>query len=315
MRPLFLFLCACLALGGWQGATAGEPAASQGYSLWSKERIRYFHNKVQLNPYDAQLRVLLGNAYYADGQIAKAREELQRAVELQPKLAAGHCNLAVVLHAQSQLAQARVHYEEALRLDSTLVEARVGLGTLLCRMDQLVQGLAQLERALEWDPARLAVRYNLAVGYYQAGDFHKAITHLEILLQSDSTYAGAGQALARAYYQQGVACLQAQQAQQALEFFDKSLRYSAGDEELFFAKGLAHLEQKEYVPAEAAFKEAVRLEEAYLPALQHLAVLCEQTQRPQEAEYYYRQAQKWAARWPMIQAARHARLEIGQPVK
>ncbi len=305
-----LLLSALWALCTWQWAGAQERPGREGYSLWTKERIRYLYTKVQLSPYDAQLRVLLGNAYYADGQITKAKEQLHKAVELQPDFAPGHCNLAVALQAHSQFAEARAHYEEALRLDSTLVEAKVGLGVLLCRLDQPAQGVVYLERALEQDPKQLAVRYKLSVAYYKTGDFARSIGHLETLLQSDSTYAGAGQALARACYRQGAVLLRAQRAREALEVLDKALRYRSKDEEIFFVKGLAHLEQKEYAAAETAFKEVVRLEQGYLPALQNLAVLCEQSQRPQEAEYYQRQVQQWAPKWPLIQAARTAHWEV-----
>lgn len=296
---------------GGQPAGAGEQPGSErySYSLWTKERIRYLYTQVQLNPYNAPLRVQLGNAYYADGQVTKAKEQLYKAVELQPDFAPGHCNLAVALQAYSQFAEARAHYEEALRLDSTLVEARVGLGVLLCRMDQPAEGVVYLERALEQDPEQVGVRYKLSVAYYKTNAFDKAIAHLETLLRSDSTYAGAEQALARAYYRQGVVRLRGRRHREAIELLDKALKYKAQDEEIFFAKGLAHLGREEYAAAESAFKEVVRLEQGYLPALQNLAAICEQTQRPQEAQYYYRQVEQWAPRWPLIKAARTAHWE------
>ena len=301
-----LLIALGLLLCCWQGVRARE-----GYQVWSKERIRYYSTRVLMNPDNAQLRVLLGNAYYADGQVARAGDELRKAVKLQPRLAAAHSNLAVVLQAQGQFPEARTHFEEALRQDSSMVEARVGLGTLLCRMGLAGEGLVHLERALALDLGQQGVRYDLAVAYYQSGDYQLAISHLEKVLQVDSLYAGALPALGRAYYRLGLNHLQAKQAPQALACFASSLRYRPGDADLFFAKGLAYVAQHELAAAETALKEVVRLEEGYMLAYQELAALCEQTQRPQEAQYYYQQAQKWAPRWPMLQAVRKAQGEVG----
>lgn len=294
-----------------QGAGAGEHGPREGYQIWSKERIRYYSTRVMMNPDNAQLRVLLGNAYYADGQVARAGDELRQAVELQPRLAAAHSNLAVVLQAQGQFPEARAHFEEALHQDSSMVEAMVGLGTLLCRMGLAGEGLVYLEGALALDPGQQTVRYDLGVAYCQSGDYRQAISHLEKILEVDSLYAGAAPALGRAYYRLGLNYLQAKQAPQALGCFASSLRYCQGDADLFFAKGLAHVAEQEFAAAESAFKEVVRLEEGYMPAFQELGALCERTQRPQEAQYYYQQAQKWAPRWPMLQAVRKAQSEVG----
>ena len=300
-----------IVLGVCQGAEAKGNGVDEGYQIWSKERIRYYLTRVQLNPNSAPLHVQLANAYYADGQLARARDELLQAVAIQPKLAAAHCNLAVVLEAQGALPEAKAQFEEAVRQDSILVEARLGLGTLLCRLGQAGEGLVHLERALELDPQQQGVRYDLGVAYYRAGDFKRAIEHLEKVLADDALYSGAALALGHAYYHQGLGYLQAKQAPQALECFARSLQYWKGDEDFFYAKGLAHVAQQQFAAAEAAFKETVRLQEGYMPAFQELATLCERTQRPQEAEYYLGQAQKWAARWPMIQAARTAQGEVG----
>ena len=110
------------------------------YNLWTKEKIRYLNAKVTINPYNPQLRVLLANAYFDDGQKYEAKRLLLEALELDPDYAEAHCNLAVMLHGQGYEREAKHHYEEALRLDSLMVEAMAGLGTLLCRTERQVEG-------------------------------------------------------------------------------------------------------------------------------------------------------------------------------
>ena len=72
----------------------------RGYNLWAKEKIRYLNAKVTINPYNPQLRVLLANAYFDDGQKYEAKRLLLEALQLDPDYAEAHCNLAVMLHGQ-----------------------------------------------------------------------------------------------------------------------------------------------------------------------------------------------------------------------
>ena len=74
---LVAFLLPLLALPG---------AAKERYNVWAKEKIRYQHDRVNQDPYNAQLRVLLANAYYGDGKYYDAAAQLEKALELEGTL-------------------------------------------------------------------------------------------------------------------------------------------------------------------------------------------------------------------------------------
>ena len=305
MKRCTLLLILLLAL-----CIAGSAQARDKYNLWAKERIRYLRTKVDLDPRNAQLHVLLANAYYEDRQSYKAMKHLKKALELQPDFAEAHCNMAVILHAQGRLHDARREYEEALQRDSTLVEARAGLGALLCRTDQETTGLKYLKQVLQQDPRRTSARYNMAVAYHKLGDFKKAIQELEEVRHNDTNYPGLKQALGRAYYSQGLVYLQAEQSGPAIEVFQQALQHLKYNANLFYAKGLAHIKRKELDLAEAAFKEAVELEMDHVPALHNLASICDQTGRLQEAISYYKQVQNLTPHLGTIDAVRHTTYDV-----
>ena len=289
--------------------------AKKGYNLWAKERIRYFKNKVLLEPYNPQLRLLLANAYHGDGQGYEALVQLRKAIALDDKFAEAHCNLAVALHAQSRLAEAKVHYDKALELEPNMIEAMAGLGTLLCRGAAKVRGMELLEEVLERNPDRSKARFNLAVAYHKGEDYAKAIAHLETLSKLDANYPGAKAALARAYYSQGLVFLQVQQYGSALTVFELAYENQKADEDLFFAKGLAHLRLEEFAPAEAAFLRAVELERDHVPALHNLANICERTDRLGEATRYYERVRDLVPHLATIEAARHAKYDVQHLIK
>ncbi|MBT4497220.1 MAG: tetratricopeptide repeat protein [Gemmatimonadetes bacterium] len=307
MMRFFLLWALCLLC--W-GVGQGEGQARKAYNIWAKEKVRYLQSKVTRSPYDPQLRVLLAKAFYEDGKKFKAREQLQEALELEPDFAEAHCNLAVIFHGQGMAGEARQHFEAALRQDSTMIEAMAGLGTLLCAIEQQAEGLEYLEKVATLDPQRTRARYNMAVAYHKIGDFKKAVEHLEALLAVDANYSGARRGLARAYYSLTLRRLQAKQPELALESIDRALVYEREDGNLFFAKGLAHLGQRQYDRAEVAFKEVVALEEDHVPALHNLGTVCERLGRLQEAAHYYERVRALTPHLATIEAVKHATYDV-----
>ena len=306
MKALLAFLLLALLYSESQAQRQDK----RGYNLWAKEKIRYLNAKVTLEPYNPQLRVLLANAYFDDGQKYEAKRLLQEALQLDPNYAEAHCNLAVMLHGQGYDREAKHHYEEALRLDSLMVEAMAGLGTLLCRTEHQAEGLEYLEKVIAVQPDHVGARFNMAVAYHKVGDFKKSIEHLETLLQVDFQYRGARRALARAYYSLGVLRLQAQQPELALAVLTKAIEYEQDNESMLFAKGLAHLDSGDLAGAEAAFKQVIALTGDHIPALHNLGAICEKTERFAEAIQYYDKVQQLAPHLATIEAVKHASYNV-----
>ena len=167
---------------------------------------------VQRDPDNAQLRVLLGHAYYEDGKYAKAERHLNHALSVRPNYAEAHCNLASSSTPAAGWARRSDRYEVALRVDSSLVEAMAGLGTLLCDSERQGTGIKYLERVLQLDHGLVGARFNLAVAYHKVGDFRMAIRHLEILAAEPVRYPGVERALGQAYFSRGLTLLQAKRA-------------------------------------------------------------------------------------------------------
>jgi tetratricopeptide (TPR) repeat protein len=280
------------------------------YNVWAKEKIRYLNSKVTINPYKPYLRVLLANAYFEDGQKYEAKTQLKEALELDPNYAEAHCNLAVILHSQGYTHDAKHHYEESLRLDSLMVEAMAGLGALLCRSEHQAEGIEYLDKVVQVQPDHVGARFNMAVAYHKVGDFKKSIEHLETLLKTDFNYPGARKSLARAYYSLGLLRLQAEQPELALEVLVKAVEYEQQSEDMFFAKGLAHMESGDLVGAEATFKQVVALEQDHIPALHNLGTICEKTNRLDEAVGYYFKIQRLAPHLATIEAVKHSSYKV-----
>ena len=276
------------------------------YDMWAKEKVRYLADRVRKDPHNAQLRVLLGNALYEDGHHYEAESHLQKALELQPRYAEAHCNLAVILHAESRLGEAERHYQAALEVDTSLVEAKAGLGALWCRTKRHNEGIALLEWVIGSDPNRINARYNLAVAYHKIGDYAMAIEHLGVVLEQNPTYPGGRRGLAQARFSRGLILLTAKKTEGALAQFDAAVKLAPDDADIYYAQGIAHMRLDQLEPAERAFTTAVGLEEDHVPALHNLGTVMEKAGRKTEAEYYFIQVQALTPHLHTIEAAREA---------
>ena len=294
---LVAFLLPLLALPG---------AAKERYNVWAKEKIRYQHDRVNQDPYNAQLRVLLANAYYGDGKHYDAAAQLEKALELKDNYPEAHCNLGIVRQAQSMVVDAEVHFRAALAMDSTLVDAMAGLGTMLCENGRRAEGIQFLERTLAHEAGRDDARFNLGVAYHKVGDFRRATEHLEHLFQRYPGYPGVDHGLSQAYFARGLTLLQARKPAVALGFFLKSEELGKDAANIHYAEGLAHLRLEDLAAAEVAFINAVGLDEDHVPALHNLAHVLDLTGRTEDAVVYYRRVSELTPHLDTIEAARDA---------
>ena len=260
------------------GLLLGPAQAKTRYNVWAKEKIRYLHVRVQSDPYNAQLRVLLGNAYFADGDLLRATVEIERAIELDSTYAEAHCNLGIARQTQSRSTEAEASYRRALVIDSTLVEAMAGLGTLLCRSLRHGEGIDYLARTLELDARRDDARYNLSVAYHRVGDYRRAVEQLETLRRRHHEFPGSRRALSQAYFARGLVLFDAQQTVEALTFFGQSIELR-DHADVQYAAGLAYMKLEDLAGAEVAFARAVDLEPDHVPAMHNLANIYELTGR------------------------------------
>lgn len=93
----------------------------------------------------AETNLKLGIGYLQQGQRDLALSKLQRAVELDPKLAKAHSAIAVLYDQAGQSDLALQHAERAVSLDPQDAAAHLNYGTFLCKQNQLAQADAQFQ--------------------------------------------------------------------------------------------------------------------------------------------------------------------------
>ncbi|MCA9706413.1 MAG: tetratricopeptide repeat protein [Myxococcales bacterium] len=125
-----------------------------------------------------------GVARCMHGQYAKAIEDLDRALELQPRFPAAICERGLAYAEQGKLRRALADYTAALTIDVAYATAYTNLGSLLCIGGQWGEAIAQLTLALRLDPADTVARRNRSSARQEHGDLAGALTDAMLLVRN-----------------------------------------------------------------------------------------------------------------------------------
>lgn len=148
----------------------------------------------------------------------KARAAARRALELDPDSAQAHASLAMVLMRSGELDAALEELERAVDLDPRYATARHWYGVLLLRyLHRPRAAVVQLELARRQDPVSSSILAMLAGAYYQAG-LHQQALEAELKLQVlDPQWRSGNTCIARNYlalrqWQEAIAAVAALEA-------------------------------------------------------------------------------------------------------
>ena len=227
--------------------------------------------------------LLLGSINYAQGELALADEYLSQFVAAAPTHAQARKLLAAT--------RMKLHQPElALQAIGPLLEGSDGdtqawalAGSAALRTGDVAVGTEYLQKALAADPDNASVRTELAVAYLAESDMDKALQELQAAAQGEGeeqTRAGILLALAQLRNKDSAAALQTVQG-----MIDKSPE----DVTLHNLQGIIYDQQGNSDEARRKFEHALRLNEAYTPAVVNLARLDQRAGRIGDAQARYEQ--------------------------
>ena len=133
----------------------------------------------------------LGNAHAADGNLAAALPEYERARQLEP-FNPGVCfHVARVLLKSKRPAKAIRNYRQAIRLDPVFWEAHFELGRLLALESDLPAAKNEFEETVRLKPDFAAAHLNLGAALMKQGELNRALWQFEetVFLEPTNKFA------------------------------------------------------------------------------------------------------------------------------
>ncbi len=144
-------------------------------------------------PEAATLRepVALGRALLGAGELERAAEELERAVELRPQDFWAHFYRGICAYRQGQSAEAAQAFTVAVALAPRCAEVYYNRALARAACRETSAALSDYNRALEIDPTLAPASLNRGIYYYQQGRHAEAVADLERALQHGANPATA----------------------------------------------------------------------------------------------------------------------------
>lgn len=243
---------------------------------------------------------LAGEAAAARGDLEAALQQFARAIEVNPRFTRAHLGMADLYRVEGDYQKAERSYGTAAALEPTSFDAQFGHGLMLHVLDRLAEAVGAYLRALRVRPNDFRANLNLSTAYYQLGESAQALPFAEgaVRLRPEDGAArlNLGVVLASlgrdteavAEYQQAAELMELTPAlltnladslgrlkrydemRNALDELVKSAPSPAAHERL----GFACFKLRDYPAAMANFREALRLDPDYFPALNGVGV-CE----------------------------------------
>ena len=150
----------------------------------ARDDILGYQALLRADPTDHVNHAALAVRYLDVGQVALAREHLERAAALVPDFPDAHFNLGGVALAEGDTAAAGAAYRRAIALRPDYPEAHNNLGGLLAAAGAFEEAILHYRLAVRFDPGHSGAHYNLANVLLRRGETGEAIRHYRRALEA-----------------------------------------------------------------------------------------------------------------------------------
>lgn len=127
----------------------------------------------------------LQRAYDAGGKVNKAREHLEKAIEISPNFPEALNNLGTIYYHERQFAKAADLFQKALDANPDFYPARVNLGGALISLGDYDRALAENQKAVQMRPSDSLAQSQLGQVFFHLKRYDEALEHLQLAKKID----------------------------------------------------------------------------------------------------------------------------------
>ena len=172
-----------------------------------------------------------GNANYALGHHARAAEDFDRTIQINPGYAKAYYSRGIYYQSIGKYREAIEDFEKAVVIYPKYVDAHFQQGLAYSEIGDLPQAIKEFSMVIELNP-NIAAYFRRGISYLILGDLSKAIIDFDKAIEIDPGYANA-------YLNRGIAYARHGDLTQAINDLDKAIAINPGYSNAYFNRGLA----------------------------------------------------------------------------
>jgi protein O-mannosyl-transferase len=209
----------------WAHAVAVWPSSRSYYKLGEvlaqrgdlAKAIENFEAALRINPRHTYAHTGLGFIFAIQGRLTEALEQFDDALRIAPRFASAHTGLGLVFARQGKLSEASDQFRRALEIDAGDAQAHTNLGLILKKRGQWGEAAAHFRQAVQADPNSEQAQYQWGLALAEEGKLSEATDHLRAAVRINPRSAEAHRSLAEVLMRQG-------QSDEAGEHFQEARR-------------------------------------------------------------------------------------------
>lgn len=148
----------------------------------------------------ADAYLLAGSTLLELNEFARARDDLEIALRLNPKLPGIYSLIGTARDNTGDLERAEAAFRQALKINADDFTANLYLGAMLLKRRELQEAKSYLEHALELNPSSSMARYEFAMLESLSGQYEAALHDLQTVAKDDPNWLEPHVELANLYY-------------------------------------------------------------------------------------------------------------------
>ena len=266
--------------------------------IW-KDEITLCSDIIKKSPNKARPYVHRGKEYILMGDLKKAQDDIERALEIFPDSPHAHNNYGIILYKHGRFEEAIKHFSEAARLDPLNFKFYYNLGNALfeqgrfkeayekydyirgyisrnnpdvhnsigkaaAHMGEYDEAVKHLTRTLYFDPEHAEAHFNLGNVLQSRGNPEKAIEHYTEAIRINPKMAGAYSNCGAALYMMG-------RPEDALKYLTRAIQINPDYAEAHNNLGLILYEKENFDEAAKHFYRVVQINPNHETALKYLS--------------------------------------------
>ena len=155
----------------------------------TEKAIQTYQTTIDFNRDRDDLRIELGNLYFAEDRYEEARMQYQEAVRINP-VSNNYYSLGQAFLKTEEFTKAEIQFQQVLRLDPEKPNGNFGLGQTYSQEGNYKKAIAQFENAIQIQPDFYDAYAEIGYAYSDLGQMEEAEEILELLEEKDESIAG-----------------------------------------------------------------------------------------------------------------------------